>query len=84
MTKQELQHVVNLAGFYLMIHSARLYGLIQGGPEINTDQCQKYIDIGKAASIYPDKDFIDPELNLIPHSHEHIKEKKALQSPETN
>ena len=61
MTKQDLQHVVNLSGFYLKVHSAMLYGLITG-PEVNAQKCEEWLEKGRNAGMYPDDNFIDPEF----------------------
>ena len=43
-TLDEWQDAVNLAQAFLQIHSARVYGLIAGGPTINVDRCDELLE----------------------------------------
>lgn len=58
----ELQTIVNICNFLLKVDSARQYGLLEGGPDIDADKCIHYTEWGKRLKIYPDEDFIMPEL----------------------
>lgn len=39
-TPDEWQLVADFSAFCLAVENARLYGLIEGGPEINVDRCR--------------------------------------------
>ena len=58
----DLQELVNISNFLLKVDSAKQYGLLEGGPVINPDKCIHYIEWGKRLNIFPDEDFIMPEL----------------------
>jgi hypothetical protein len=52
-TTDEWQDAVDIAYACLHIHSARLYGLIHGGPRVNADRCAQVLELGKARKIFP-------------------------------
>jgi len=52
-TTDEWQEAVDIAHACLQIYSARLYGLIHGGPQVNADRCAQIIELGKARKIFP-------------------------------
>jgi hypothetical protein len=53
-TPAEWQEAVNQAHFWLLVDSARQYGLITGGPEVNLNRCEEILEKGKAQGIEPD------------------------------
>jgi hypothetical protein len=52
-TTAELQEAVDLADFYLHLHSAVLYGLVSYSGKINVERCEEIMAMGKARSIFP-------------------------------
>lgn len=50
-TDQEWQDAVNAAEFNLRLDSARKYGLIEGGPEVNVERCEEIIAGGRERGI---------------------------------
>jgi hypothetical protein len=55
-TPEQWQIAVDLAEFYLLVDSARVYGLIETNQQINVDRCQEILDRGRAKGITPSKD----------------------------
>jgi hypothetical protein len=52
-TTEEWQETVDIAEACLLIHSAQLYGLVIGGPQVNADRCAQILELGKARKILP-------------------------------
>lgn len=58
-TDQEWQAAVDAAHFFLMLDSARLYGLVTGGPEVDTGRCEELIQEGAERGFVPSADAIE-------------------------
>lgn len=59
-TYMELQDLVNLSWFLIKLHSAILYGLMEGElPDV--DRCNFYVEKGKRLGLEPDDNYL-PEL----------------------
>ena len=58
-TKEEWQEAVDAANGALALESARMYGLVVGGPEINQARCIEILKRGKKIGILPAKDSIE-------------------------
>lgn len=54
-TREEWQEAVDAAHFLLCLESARQYGLVEGGPEVDIERCVEIIDKGKAQGYEPKK-----------------------------
>lgn len=52
-TRLEWQEAVNAADFLVLLDSARLYGLVTGGPAVNVERCERILADGKAQGIVP-------------------------------
>lgn len=52
-TPAEWQDAVNIAEFFLLIDSARQYGLITGGPKTDVDRCVEILREGERRGIHP-------------------------------
>lgn len=52
----EWQIAANLAEGALLFHSARCYGLVTGGPEINVERCKQFLAKAKDRGILPADD----------------------------
>lgn len=52
-TRREWQECVNLAEVYLLLDSARAYGLVRGGPEVDVDRCSEMLAVGEERGIRP-------------------------------
>ena len=61
-TSQEWQEAVNLAEFLLLVHSARQYGLITGGPEVNVDRCVDMLARGARHGYRPVRSAVDAAI----------------------
>jgi len=54
-TPEQWQEAVDHAEALLLIHSARAYGFIKGGPEIDVDRCDAILTRGAALGVQPDQ-----------------------------
>jgi hypothetical protein len=54
-TPEEWQEAVNGACVMLMVDSARQYGLVFGGPEVNVERCDELLARGKQLGVVPDE-----------------------------
>jgi hypothetical protein len=52
-TPEEWQDAVNAADFFLQLDSARQYGLVTGGPDVNVARCVDILDRGRALGYVP-------------------------------
>jgi len=52
-TPGEWQDAVDLAEFFTHLESARQYGLVTGGPEINLDRCRQLLNDGLRRGVRP-------------------------------
>jgi hypothetical protein len=68
-TTDEWQQAVDAAHACLMIHDAKLYGLITGGSAINADRCIQILELGKARRIYPSPDAMERFINELQSGH---------------
>jgi len=50
---QEWQFAVDAAQFHLLLESARQYGLVGGGPEIDVARCNELLDRGRELGYIP-------------------------------
>jgi hypothetical protein len=58
-THEEWQNAVDAAEAFSVLHSARLYGLVTGGPEINIERCVEILEQGKQLDITPSPDAVE-------------------------
>ena len=49
----ERQEAVNMTEFYLLLDSARQYGLVEGGPPSGVERCEKLLQRGKQQGFQP-------------------------------
>lgn len=56
---REWQEAADHAEVMLLIQSARAYGLIAGGPEVNVDRCEELIKLARRRGIVPAKDCVE-------------------------
>lgn len=57
-TDQEWQQVVNNIEVLELIDSARSYGLIKGGPEINRERCDELMAKAREKGIFVNRDAV--------------------------
>jgi hypothetical protein len=74
-TRSEWQAAVDAAEACLQIESARLYGLIVGGPTIHVHRCEEILAAGRTRQIFPRATGVDAAVQgLIAgygrHDHE--------------
>ncbi len=58
-TEKEWQAAVNAAHGALALDSARMYGLVTGGPKVDQKRCIEILEKGKKLGIMPEDDSID-------------------------
>jgi hypothetical protein len=63
-TPREWQEAVDAAAALMIIHSARLYGLITGGPHANVERCDDILTRGAARKVYPSKPAADLAIEM--------------------
>lgn len=61
-TPEEWQEAVDAAQVLLMILSARLYGLITGGPTANVARCEEILRKGRDRGIRPSPNCVQKAL----------------------
>jgi len=64
-TPGEWQDAVDAAHALRLLHDARLYGLVTGGPIVNTERCDEILDAGKARAILPRPDAVERWLAAV-------------------
>jgi len=52
-TPSDWQNAVDAAGFYRLVADARMYGLLEGGPEVNIERCDELLRRGAALGFKP-------------------------------
>lgn len=55
-TRAEWQEAVDGAKGLLLLDSARQYGLVTGGPEVDVDRCEKILQAGRRRGVRPAPD----------------------------
>jgi hypothetical protein len=58
-TRAEWQEAVDLAKWLLVLDSARAYGLVKGGPEVDEGRALEILARGKAKGIRPSLDCVE-------------------------
>lgn len=64
-TREEWQEAADFAEVLLTIDSARLYGLITGGPEVDLDRCRELLDRALELGISPRPDCIERVMPVL-------------------
>lgn len=57
-TDEEWQAAVDMAHTYLLIDSARQYGLVEGGPVVNIARCEQLLRQGSERGTVPADDAV--------------------------
>lgn len=52
-TPEQWQDAVDAAHALLTFEAARIYGLVEGGPEVNVERCVELLEDGKAMGVVP-------------------------------
>jgi hypothetical protein len=55
-TPAEWQFAVDHAEALLTLEGARLFGLVHGGPKVNTARCQELLELGRSRGFRPAAD----------------------------
>lgn len=58
-TPEEWQNAVDAAHALSLLHSARLYGLVVGGPEVDIERCDELRDQGLRLGVRPRPDAVE-------------------------
>lgn len=53
-TPEQWQEAVDMAKSLLMVHSAKSYGLVAGGPNVNVERCEQLLRDGARIGFIPD------------------------------
>lgn len=77
--RSEWQLAVDAANALLLIHAARAYDLIKGGPEINPERCGDMLARGAAIGVLPSKG--TPEAYAKGLMEEAARRKRRIDSP---
>ena len=64
-TPQEWQEAVDAAEAYLGLDSAKMFGLVRGGPVVNTFRCQQLIRQGKERGVVPMRENVELCIQAI-------------------
>src|SRR5262245_17273512 len=64
-TPAEWQAAVDAAGAFLVLESARLYGLVVGGPRVNVLRCEELLELGRARGFEPAPDAAERLLSEL-------------------
>jgi hypothetical protein len=62
---EALQNLVDMSHGFLLLDSARKYGLVTGGPGVNVERCVEIIEHGEARGIKPRPDAAERMLAAI-------------------
>jgi hypothetical protein len=68
-TPEEWQNAVDAAEALLHMESARMYGLVKGGPGVNVERCEELLKAGRRKGIRPRRNCVERlvgELNGQP------------------
>lgn len=57
--RTEVQELADLCHVWLLLDSARLYGLVCGGPKVNVARCEQILAAAKARGVVPRTDAVD-------------------------
>ena len=57
-SRAEWQDAVNEAHVWLLVDSARKYGLVRGGPVVNLERCDSILAQGRARGILPQQNAV--------------------------
>jgi hypothetical protein len=58
-TPAQWQEAVDLADFYVRLDSARKYGLVTGGPDIDLGRCEELLKLGRLRGVRPSPGSVD-------------------------
>lgn len=64
-TPAEWQEAVDASAAYRLIADCELYGLIEGGGEINVDRCDYILQAGKARGVLPSRPIVELAVEMI-------------------
>lgn len=64
-TRAEWQQAVDAAETFRLIASARVFGLVTGGPTIDVERCEEILARGRARAIVPARAAVDAYLRAI-------------------
>lgn len=64
-TLREWQEAVDVAAAARAIADCMMYGLLEGGPEIDVDRCDEIIEAGLARGVQPSKPIVELALEMV-------------------
>ena len=69
-TPGEWQDAVDMAEGFSLLDSARQYGLVTGGPEIDVDRCEAILQEGRRRGVRPAPDAAERVVAGLLHGQE--------------
>lgn len=64
-TSAEWQEAVDAAAGLRAIADCKMYGLLEGGPQINVERCDDILKYGRARGVYPSKPDTDLAVAMV-------------------
>jgi hypothetical protein len=64
-TQVEWQRAVDAAAGLRAVADCKMYGLLEGGPEINVARCDQILELGAAIQVYPSRSIKDLAIAAI-------------------
>lgn len=64
-TPEQWQEAVDMAEVLVGLDSAKQYGLVTGGPEVNVERCLEILRRGRARGVVPSPDAFDRCMPLL-------------------
>jgi hypothetical protein len=64
-TPEEWRQAVDSAAACRAIADCKMYGLIEGGPEINLERCYQILERGRKLGIVPSRSIMDLGIEMV-------------------
>jgi hypothetical protein len=58
-TPEEWQECVNLAAGWRQVADCKMYGLVQGGPDIDVRRCDQLLERGRQRGVFPSRSTVE-------------------------
>jgi hypothetical protein len=79
-TPAEWQEAVDAAAACRAIADCKMYGLIQGGPEINVERCDEILERGKARGLHPSAPSTELAIRYVAAFNDASKKQHVIKS----
>jgi hypothetical protein len=64
-TREEWQEAVDVAVGARAIADCKMYGLLEGGPEVDVDRCDEIIERGRQRGVLPSRTVVELAAEII-------------------